>query len=84
LKCSTPEYVIAALRGRDRVHVTIAVDASAEALMKSYRWLTLIAALLITVCEVLVLTSQTDQVRQRQGNGAAVADVGSGTRALGA
>ena len=52
--------------------------------MKNYRWLTLIAALLITVCEVLVLTSQTDQVRQRQGNGAAVADVGSGTRALGA
>jgi hypothetical protein len=52
--------------------------------MKSYRWLTLIAALLITVCEVLVLKSQTAQVLQQQASVGAVADVGSGTRAPGA
>jgi uncharacterized lipoprotein YmbA len=52
--------------------------------MKSYRWLTLIAALLITACEVLVLKTQTAQVPQQQPNVGAVADVGLGKSAPGA
>jgi hypothetical protein len=52
--------------------------------MKSYRWLTLIAALLITVCEVLVFKSQADQAPQKQANVAAGTDVGSGTHSPGA
>ncbi len=36
--------------------------------MKSYRWLTLIAALLITLCEVLVFRSQVAQAPTKQAN----------------
>jgi uncharacterized membrane protein YdfJ with MMPL/SSD domain len=43
--------------------------------MKSYRWITLIAALVITVCEILVFESQAAQTPQRQ------ASVGAGTDA---
>ncbi len=51
----------------------------AEALMKSYRWLTLIAALLITLGEVLVFKSQAAQAPQTHANAAAAQDAGSGT-----
>jgi hypothetical protein len=44
--------------------------------MKSYRWLTLIAALLITVGEVLVFESQADQTPLKQAPVAAGRDVG--------
>lgn len=43
--------------------------------MKTHRWLTLVAALLITLCEVLVFNSQSARGPQKQAN---VADVGSG------
>ena len=47
--------------------------------MKSYRWITLIAALVITVCEILVFESQAAQTPQRQANvGAAATDAESG------
>lgn len=46
--------------------------------MKRYEWLTLVAALLITLCEVLVFNSQAARGSQKQANGAAP-DVGSGT-----
>ena len=36
--------------------------------MKSYRWLTLIAALLITLCEVLIFRSQATQAPYKQTN----------------
>jgi len=36
--------------------------------MKSYRWITLIAALVITVCEILVFESQAAQTPQRQAS----------------
>ena len=51
--------------------------------MKSYRWLTLIAALLITVCEVLVFDSQSAQAPQKQACVAAGTDVGCGTHSPG-
>ena len=51
--------------------------------MKSYRWFTLIAALLITVCEVLVFESQSAHAPYGQANVAAVGEVGSGTRSAG-
>jgi len=51
--------------------------------MKSYRWLTLIAALLITVCEVLVFSSQSAEAPNGQADVAAVAAVGGGTRSPG-
>lgn len=51
--------------------------------MKSYRWLTLIAALLITVCEVLVFESQAGQAPQQRAHGAVVAGVGSSTHSPG-
>ena len=51
--------------------------------MKGYRWLTLIAALLITVCEVLVFSSQSAEAPNGQADVAAVAAVGGGTRSLG-
>jgi hypothetical protein len=43
--------------------------------VKSYRWLTLIAALLITLCEVLVLKSQATQAPYKQANFAVGPDV---------
>jgi hypothetical protein len=49
--------------------------------MKSYQWFILIAALLITVCEVLVFTSESGQAPQEQANGATLTDGGSGTHA---
>jgi hypothetical protein len=45
--------------------------------VKTYRWLTLVAALLITLCEVLVFNSQAARAPQKQANVAT--DVGSGT-----
>jgi hypothetical protein len=50
--------------------------------MKSYRWLILIAAVLITACEVLVFRMEADQA-QTQANGAAVRDVGGGAHSPG-
>ncbi len=47
--------------------------------MKRYEWLTLVAALLITLCEVLVFNSQAARGPQKQANVAAATDVGSGT-----
>jgi hypothetical protein len=44
--------------------------------MKSYRWLTLIAALLITLFEVLVFESQSAQAPLEQTSVAAGTDVG--------
>lgn len=46
--------------------------------MKTYRWLTLIAALLITLCEVLVFNSQSASGSEKRANAGAVTDVGSG------
>jgi len=50
--------------------------------MKSYRWLTLIAALLITVSEVLFFESQADQAPPEQAHVAAGRDVGGDTHSL--
>jgi len=47
--------------------------------VKTYRWLTLVAALLITLCEVLVFNSQAARGAQKQVNVAAATDLGSGT-----
>jgi hypothetical protein len=47
--------------------------------VKTYRWLTLVAALLITVCEVGVFNSQAARAPQKQATAAAAADGGSGT-----
>jgi hypothetical protein len=46
--------------------------------VKTYRWLTVVAALLITLCEVLVFNSQAARGPQKQANVAAATDVGSG------
>jgi len=46
--------------------------------MKRFEWLTLVAALLITVCEVLVFNSQTAREPQQQADVAAGS--GSGTQ----
>jgi hypothetical protein len=43
--------------------------------VKSYRWLTLIAALLITLCEVLVFKSQATQGPYKQADVAVGAEV---------
>jgi hypothetical protein len=43
----------------------------AEALVKTHRWMTLTAAVLITVCEVLVFTSQSARVSEMQANAGA-------------
>ena len=51
--------------------------------MKNYRWFTLIAALLITVCEVLVFESQSVRAPDGQADVAAVGEVGSGARSAG-
>lgn len=50
----------------------------AEALVKTHRWLTLAAALLITLCEVLVFNSQSARGPERQANAGAATKVGSG------
>jgi hypothetical protein len=42
--------------------------------MKRYRWFILIAALLITVCEVLVFASETGHAPQDQADEAALTD----------
>jgi hypothetical protein len=46
--------------------------------MKTYEWLILVAALLITVCEVLIFTSQAAGGPQKQANVAVGTDAGSG------
>jgi hypothetical protein len=51
--------------------------------MKSYQWFTLLAALLITVCEVLVFTSESGEAPQQQASSAALTDGGSSTHASG-
>ena len=51
--------------------------------MKTYEWLILGAALLITVCEVLIFNSQAAAAPQKQANVAAATDVGSGRRSPG-
>jgi hypothetical protein len=51
--------------------------------MKSFRWLTLVAALLITACEVLVLRNQVAHVPQPQVNVAVAADGENSTFAPG-
>lgn len=50
----------------------------AEVLVKTHRWLTLAAALLITLCEVLVFDSQSARGPVRQANARAATEVGSG------
>ena len=50
----------------------------AEVLVKSHRWLPLAAALLITLCEVLVFNSQSGRPPEEQANAGAVTDVGRG------
>jgi hypothetical protein len=50
----------------------------AEVLVKSHRWLPLAAALLITLCEVLVFDSQSGRAPEEQASAAAVNEVGRG------
>ena len=50
----------------------------AEVLVKSHRWLPVAAALLITLCEVLVFNSQSGRAPAEQANAGAVTDVGRG------
>jgi hypothetical protein len=71
----TPVDVIPTIRGIDTVHAAIAETTIPEALVKSYRWLTLIAALLITLCEVLVFRSQATQAGYKRANVAVGAEV---------
>jgi hypothetical protein len=47
--------------------------------VKTYRWLTLVAALLITLCEVLLLNSQVAGNPPKQASVGAAVDAGSGT-----
>jgi hypothetical protein len=54
-------------------HMTLA-----EVLVKSYRWLPLAAALLITLCEVLVFDSQSGRAPEEHAHAGAVTDVGRG------
>ncbi len=51
--------------------------------MKTYQWLILFAALLITLCEVLIFNSQAARAPQTQANIAAGTDVGSGMHSPG-
>ena len=51
--------------------------------MKSYRWITLIAALVITVCEILVFDSQAAQTPRRQASVGAATDAESGRHTAG-
>ena len=46
--------------------------------MKSHRWLPVAAALLITLCEVLVFNSQSGRAPAEQANAGAATDVGRG------
>jgi hypothetical protein len=48
--------------------------------VKTHRWLTLTAALLITLSEVVIFTSQSARVPETQANTAAATDVGRGER----
>lgn len=48
--------------------------------MKTYRWLTLVAALLITVCELLVFTSESGRDPQQQPDVVAATRSGTGAR----
>jgi hypothetical protein len=50
----------------------------AEVLVKTHRWLTLAAALLITLCEVLVFNSESARGPQKLADAGAVTDVGRG------
>jgi hypothetical protein len=61
----------------------VADDTRAEVFVKSYRWLPLAAALLITLCEVLVFDSQSGRAPEEQANAGAVTDVGSGRETRG-
>jgi hypothetical protein len=72
-----------ALRDIDRVSSVDGSRRRAEALMKSYRWITLFAALVITVCEILVFESQAAQTPQRQASVVAATDAGSGRHTAG-
>ena len=49
-----------------------------EVLVKTHRWLTLAAALLITLCEVLLFNSQSTRERGSQADAGVVTDVHSG------
>jgi hypothetical protein len=51
--------------------------------MKTYEWLILVTALLITLCEVLIFNSQAAAAPQKQANLAAGTDVGSGMHSPG-
>jgi hypothetical protein len=55
------------------------VDDIAEALVKTYRWVTLVAALLITLCEVLLFNSQVPGSSPKQASVGAAVGTGSGT-----
>jgi hypothetical protein len=57
------------------------VDKIAEALVKTYRWLTLGAALLITLCEVLLFNSEVVGSPPKQASVGAAVSTGSGTDA---
>jgi hypothetical protein len=73
-----------ALHAIDRVSSVDGSSRRAEVLMKSYRWITLVAALVITVCEILVFESQAAQTPQRQANaGGAATDAESGRHTAG-
>jgi hypothetical protein len=47
--------------------------------VKTYRWLTLVAALLVTLSEVLIFNSEAARDPQRQASVAAAPDIGSDT-----
>jgi hypothetical protein len=47
--------------------------------MKRYRWFILVAAVLITGCEVLVFASEAGHAPQEQADEAALTDVASST-----
>jgi hypothetical protein len=51
--------------------------------MKTYRWLTLVAALLITLSEVVVFNSKAAQAPPQQVHVAAAADIGGPARSPG-
>ena len=50
----------------------------AEALVKTHRWLTLTAAFLITLSEVVIFASQSARVPGSQATAAAASDPGRG------
>lgn len=51
--------------------------------MKRYRWLIFLAALLITVCDVVLFSIELPPTPQKQASGAAVANVGGAMRSSG-